>query len=99
MAKGFLTTHVLDTAKGCPAKGLTIRLYALSGSERKLIRTMITNADGRTDTPILPQGQCTAGQYELVFAAGDYLRGQGVSADILFLDEVQIGRASCRERV
>ncbi|MBL6602931.1 MAG: hydroxyisourate hydrolase [Proteobacteria bacterium] len=90
MAKGFLTTHVLDTAKGCPAKGLTIRLYGIMGSERKMIRTMITNADGRTDTPILPQGQCEPGTYELVFAAGDYLRAQGFAEDILFLDEVPV---------
>ena len=90
MAKGFLTTHVLDIAKGCPAKGLTIRLYGIMGSERKMIRTMITNADGRTDTPILPQGQCEPGTYELVFAAGDYLRAQGFAEDILFLDEVPV---------
>lgn len=90
MASGFLTTHVLNTAKGCPAKGLTIRLYAITGSERKLIRTMITNADGRTDTPILPQGQCEAGEYELVFAAGEYLRAQGYQDEILFLNEVPV---------
>ena len=91
MAKGFLTTHVLDTARGCPAAGVRIALYALSGEARRLIAETVTNADGRTDAPILPAESFATGTYELVFFAGDYLRGAGqAGAEPLFLDQVPI---------
>ena len=86
MSKGYLTTHVLDTAKGCPASGLTIHLYAIKGDGRELLASMTTNSDGRTDTPILPQGKCAVGVYELVFAVGDYHQA-GAGA---FLSEVPV---------
>jgi len=88
MAKGFLTTHVLDTARGCPAAGLTIRLFSVDGQQLTEIATMTTNEDGRTDGPILPADNFRTGGYQLAFAAGDYLRRQGHDDDILFLDEV-----------
>ena len=85
---GFLTTHVLDTARGCPAEGLRIVLSNASGS---VLAEMVTNADGRTDAPILPAGRFTPGVYELVFHAGDYLRATGqAGSDPLFLDQVPI---------
>ncbi|MCC5955477.1 MAG: hydroxyisourate hydrolase [Natronohydrobacter sp.] len=88
---GFLTTHVLDTARGLPAKGLEITLYRLGNDTRELVVTMRTNDDGRTDSPILPADRFAVGVYELVFAAGDYLRATGqAGADPLFLDEVPI---------
>jgi 5-hydroxyisourate hydrolase len=71
---GFLTTHVLDTARGCPAEGLKIALYRVSGNSHRKIAEVVTNADGRTDTPILPEAAFETGTYELVFFAGDYLR-------------------------
>jgi 5-hydroxyisourate hydrolase len=74
---GFLTTHVLDTARGCPAEGLKIALYRVSGNSHRKIAEAVTNADGRTDTPILPAAEFSAGTYELVFFAGDYLRATG----------------------
>ena len=88
---GILTTHVLDTARGCPAEGLRIALYRVNGnSHRKVVET-VTNADGRTDTPILPEEDFTTGTYELVFFAGDYLRASGLAgAEPLFLDQVPI---------
>lgn len=49
---GYLTTHVLDTAKGCPAEGIRITLYRLSDAGREEIAQAVTNDDGRTDTPI-----------------------------------------------
>lgn len=89
--QGYLTTHVLDTARGCPAEGLAIALYVLEGETRRKLAEMVTNADGRTDTPILPKGQFVPGRYELVFAAGDYLRATGqAGAEPLFLDQVPI---------
>lgn len=88
---GYLTTHVLDTARGCPAAGLNIVLYKVSGNSHRKIAEAVTNADGRTDTPILPQGKFAAGTYELVFFAGDYLRASGQAGDEpLFLDQVPI---------
>ncbi|MCK4713141.1 MAG: hydroxyisourate hydrolase [Marinosulfonomonas sp.] len=73
MAKGYLTTHVLDTARGVPAAGLKIELFWIEGEARRHIRSLTTNDDGRTDSQILPAGEFTTGTYELVFHAGDYL--------------------------
>ena len=88
---GYLTTHVLDTARGCPAAGLKIALYRVSGTAHRKIAESVTNADGRTDAPILPADRFAAGTYELVFLAGDYLRATGqAGAEPLFLDEVPI---------
>jgi 5-hydroxyisourate hydrolase len=91
MAQGYLTTHVLDTAFGRPAEGVAIRLYRLSGQSHRKIAEAVTNADGRTDGPILPAPDFAAGVYELVFHAGDYLRATGqVSGEVLFLDQIPI---------
>ena len=88
---GYLTTHVLDTARGCPAAGLAIWLYRISGQSHRKISEAVTNADGRTDTPILPADKFTPGQYELVFHAGDYLRASGQAGEgLLFLDQIPI---------
>ncbi|APG48183.1 hydroxyisourate hydrolase [Phaeobacter porticola] len=88
---GYLTTHVLDTARGCPAAGLPIRLYRLDAGGRTEMAKMLTNADGRTDTPILPKKDFVTGTYELVFEAGEYLRASGqASGEVLFLDDVPI---------
>lgn len=91
MSQGYLTTHVLDTANGCPAAGLAITLFRLQGEGRQELAHMVTNADGRTDLPILPQGQMTAGVYELVFQAGAYLDASGAAPEEpRFLDVVPI---------
>jgi 5-hydroxyisourate hydrolase len=67
-----LSTHVLDTANGRPAAGVRIRLYACAGDTRRLLNTATTNADGRTDEPLLEGHALAAGVYELVFSVGDY---------------------------
>ncbi len=91
MAAGFLTTHVLDTARGCPAAGVRIALFRLGPGGRERVAETVTNADGRTDAPILPAALFAAGVYELVFHAGDYLRATGqAGAAPLFLDAVPI---------
>ncbi|OSP56500.1 hydroxyisourate hydrolase [Pseudoruegeria sp. SK021] len=88
MPTGFLTTHVLDTARGVPAPGLRIELF--DGAGQKLAEA-VTNADGRTDTPILPSKDFATGTYELVFHAGDYLRATGqAGGEPLFLDRVPL---------
>ena len=88
---GYLTTHVLDTARGCPAEGLVITLARVTETGLEPVAEKITNADGRTDGPILPQETFEPGTYELVFHAGDYLRATGqAGAEPLFLDRVPI---------
>lgn len=88
---GYLTTHVLDTARGCPAAGLQIELFRLEGAERVLLNTLTTNADGRTDSQILPADQFATGRYELVFYAGAYLDAVGTPPEApRFLDEIPI---------
>ncbi|MCR9138349.1 MAG: hydroxyisourate hydrolase [Alphaproteobacteria bacterium] len=74
---GRLTTHVLDTASGKPAAGLSIDLFAMEADERRPIKTVVTNDDGRVDAPLLAGDDLQVGVYELVFHAGDYLRAGG----------------------
>jgi len=88
---GRLTTHVLDTASGKPAAGLSIALYRIDGEARRHLKTVLTNADGRCDAPLLEGAAFAAGEYELVFSAGDYLRAQGIALPKpAFLDVVPI---------
>jgi len=81
-----ISTHVLDTAQGRPAQGIRVELYRL-GAKRELCAAAITNADGRTSEPLLSAEIIPAGVYELVFAAGAYLR---TSTHPPFLDEIVI---------
>ncbi|MGB5865866.1 MAG: hydroxyisourate hydrolase [Sulfitobacter sp.] len=91
MSDGYLTTHVLDTARGRPATGIEITLYRLDGDMREECARMRTNADGRTDTPILPKEAFAVGTYELVFAAGAYLDATGIPPEApRFLDMIPI---------
>jgi 5-hydroxyisourate hydrolase len=86
---GKLTTHVLDIEKGRPAANLQIELWKidrLSGA-RTLLKTVRTNQDGRTDSPLLTGEELMIGVYELVFAVGDYFDR---SSDLPFLDLVPI---------
>ncbi len=88
---GYLTTHVLDTARGMPAQGMQIVLYRLQDGGRHELARMHTNADGRTDRPILPEGDFTTGCYELEFHAGAWLDATGLPPDQpRFLDVIPI---------
>ena len=88
---GYLTTHVLDTARGCPAEGLKIELFRIDGDQRSLLKTLVTNDDGRTDEQILPAEKFETGEYELVFYAGDYLDSIGVPPEApRFLDVIPL---------
>lgn len=77
-AQGRLTTHVLDTARGCPAAGMRIDLFRVDGDEAELVKSVRTNDDGRTDGPMLEGADFRIGEYELRFHAGDYIGGEGV---------------------
>lgn len=88
---GYLTTHVLDTARGCPAADMQIDLYAINGEARTHLRTLHTNSDGRTDSQILPSEDFATGEYELVFHAGAYLDAIGTPPeDPRFLNIIPI---------
>lgn len=85
---GYLTTHVLDSAHGCPGNDISIALYRI-GDTKELILETITNQDGRCDQPLLEGDGFVKGVYELVFNAGDYYRNRAVSlAEPAFLDQV-----------
>ena len=88
---GYLTTHVLDTARGCPASGLRIELFRIDGDTRHALATATTNDDGRTDAPILAEADFATGVYELVFHAGEYLDRTGAPGESpRFLDVVPL---------
>jgi 5-hydroxyisourate hydrolase len=82
-----ISTHVLDTARGKPAQRLTIDLHF----DGKLVKSTITNAEGRTDQPLVSADRLETGVYELTFHAGDYFRATGIDlSDPPFLDHVVI---------
>jgi len=88
---GRLTTHVLDTAGGTPAAGMRIDFAAADGNGAQAIRTVYTNAEGRTDEPLLAGEAMRRGVFELTFHVADYYRRQGRAlADPPFLDRVPI---------
>lgn len=85
---GRLTTHVLDTAHGKPGAGVRIKLFSMAGG-RHQVASAVTNADGRTDQPLLHDETFQAGRYEIEFLVGEYFQGLGVeTGDPPFLDEV-----------
>jgi 5-hydroxyisourate hydrolase len=87
---GKLTTHVLDTANGKPGVSVKVRLFSMENG-RHLVASTETNADGRTDEPLMAGETFRSGVYELEFSVGDYFGGTGASqADPPFLDDVVI---------
>lgn len=87
---GYLTTHVLDTANGTPAQGMRIELFRLDGG-RRLLKEVVTNHDGRTDSQILPEAEFQIGEYELVFHVGAWLDAQGhQGGKPRFLDQIPL---------
>ena len=88
---GKLTTHVLDTASGCPAAGMAVRLYRIEADGPKWLRSLQLNADGRADGPVLEGAALTAGRYRLVFEVAAYFRARGETLpEPPFLDEVPL---------
>jgi 5-hydroxyisourate hydrolase len=89
---GRLTTHILDTAHGCPAADVEIVVWQIEASgERTLLKTVHTAADGRTERPLLQGEELRAGPYELVFRIGPYFEARGaVDGRLPFLDDVPV---------
>jgi 2-oxo-4-hydroxy-4-carboxy-5-ureidoimidazoline decarboxylase len=89
---GRLSTHVLDTHSGRPAAGVVVELVELSdlGASRVVTRT-VTNADGRTDRPLIGGRPVPIGHYELTFSVGDYFAARQVAMpDPPFLDRIPL---------
>jgi 2-oxo-4-hydroxy-4-carboxy-5-ureidoimidazoline decarboxylase len=89
---GHLSTHVLDTHGGLPARGVTFELRELSiaGADRVLVKA-VTNADGRTDAPLISGRPLPIGSYELRFEMAAYFAARGVPmAEPPFLSIVPI---------
>jgi 5-hydroxyisourate hydrolase len=88
---GRLTTHVLDTASGIPAAGMKIELSALEGGRWKLLKTVTTDANGRSEAPLLEGEKFANGDYRLVFHVADYFRARGaVLPEPPFLNRVPL---------
>jgi len=90
---GLLTTHVLDTARGCPASDVTIELWRCTpqNDEDRLLKTVATNADGRTNGPLLANEELLVGIYEVVFIVGKYFATQvGTNSALPFLDRIPV---------
>ncbi|MGD9922837.1 MAG: 2-oxo-4-hydroxy-4-carboxy-5-ureidoimidazoline decarboxylase [Pseudorhodoplanes sp.] len=88
---GRLSTHVLDNVSGKPAQGVKVTLYEVGASARSLLAETMTNADGRTDRPLIAGEPLRIGSYELNFAVADYFAASGAAqSDPAFLDVVPI---------
>jgi 5-hydroxyisourate hydrolase len=89
---GKLTTHVLDTAHGCPAAGMRVRLLRLDGAGAPAeLKALALDADGRAPAPLLAGAALARGRYRLVFSVGAYFASRAaVLADPPFLDDVPV---------
>ncbi len=83
-----ISTHVLDTDRGRPAAGIRIDFSVLEGETWRLVKSVVTNADGRTDQPILAPAEARVGQYQLAFHVEDYFRSRpGTAQADIFIDD------------
>jgi 5-hydroxyisourate hydrolase len=87
---GRLTTHVLDTTAGAPAARMRIELFRGAGERPEALASVVTNEEGRTDTPLLEGAALRAGPYRLVFHVGDYFRARGSADAGRFLETVPV---------
>ena len=88
---GHLSTHVLDTANGCPAAGMNVTLQRLDAAGRATLRCFVLNADGRADGPLLDAATMAVGRYRLLFEVAAYFRARGtLLPEPAFLDIVPL---------
>ncbi len=91
---GRLTTHVLDTGLGKPASHMKLQLFRVHGAtNRDLVLETSTNADGRTDKPLLEGTTFQLGTYELSFRVDEYFARTRDTAELAtppFLDIVTL---------
>ena len=88
---GKLTTHVLDTANGCPAAGMRVRFFRVENGAATELSSLALNDDGRAGAPLLDGESHRPGRYRLVFSVAAYFAGRGATLpDPPFLDEVTL---------
>jgi 5-hydroxyisourate hydrolase len=89
---GHLSTHVLDTAHGCPAAGMRVTLQRVSSDGGiTTIKHVTLNADGRAEGPLLDAATMAVGCYRLLFEVAPYFRARGVVLpEPPFIDLVQL---------
>ena len=88
---GHLSTHVLDTAHGCPAAGMAVTLQRVEAAGPVTLKQLTLNADGRADGPLLSATEMATGCYRLLFAVAAYFRARGVALpEPPFIDVVQL---------
>ena len=88
---GQLTTHVLDTANGCPAMGMRVRLARIENGVERELKSLLLNSDGRADAPLLAGAEHRPWRYRLGFDVAAYFAGRGAAlSDPPFLDEVTL---------
>ena len=87
-----LSTHVLDTMHGCPAKGMFVSLFAQGSSGYELVKSVVLNADGRNPDGLLYEHSALCvGLYRLSFGVKDYFKSRGVALkEPTFLDIVSL---------
>ena len=85
-----LTTHVLDIYSGKPGNGIKVDLYFISEENKKKVKSVFLNDDGRSDKPLLEKDEFKVGKYELIFFVGDYFKSITNNNDLKFLDDVVI---------
>jgi 5-hydroxyisourate hydrolase len=74
---GKLTTHVLDTAHGCPAAGMRVAFFRIDDGVSRELKTLVLDADGRADAPLLEGAAHRPGRYRLVFSVAAYFAARG----------------------
>ena len=88
---GKLTTHVLDTAHGCPAVGMRVSFFRIDDGVSRELKTLVLDADGRADAPLLEGAEHRPGRYRLVFSVAAYFAARGAKlSDPPFLGEVPL---------
>jgi len=88
---GHLSTHVLDTAHGCPAAGMKVTLQRVDAGGARTLKSVVLNRDGRADAPLLAAAEMAAGRYRLLFEVAPYFRARGVTLpEPAFIDTVPL---------
>jgi 5-hydroxyisourate hydrolase len=88
---GSLTTHVLDTSRGLPARGMRLDLFRFETAGWRLLKSFVTGDDGRSSEPLLAADDFVVGRYRIDFHVGAYFRAMLASLpDPPFLDDVPI---------
>ncbi len=85
----YLSTHVLNTARGIPAEGVALELHRID-PDPALLRRTVTDRDGRPAEPLLPEASFVPGRYELRFHIGAYFAALGLASDPPYLDVVPV---------